>query len=139
MGRTWMRISRCISQRAIRRRDGGYTVGDHRCPLVIRVVLNTRAIGCREIARARSTQRTSTVVFQFLITLIDMRWSNERMMLTLTMHVVRFPFPLSERLCPNEVIVLGQAPFQKTRSTVCFTTTIPPLSYTARCTPAIRT
>ena len=131
-----MRISRCISQHAIRRPDGGYPVGDHKYPLVIRVALNPRAIGCGKTARTRSTQRISIVVFQFPVTLIVIRWSNERRMLTLTMHMVRFPFPLSEGLCPNEVVFLGQTRFQQTRSTVCFT--IPPLGYTARCTPAIR-
>ena len=62
--------------------DRRYTIGDHRCPLVLRVVLNATANGGGE---GSSIQRTSTLSF------------GERA--TLTMHMTRFPFRLLEGLC----------------------------------------
>ena len=58
--RIWAFVARRVD--ANHQGAGGTMFGGHRCPLAVRVALNTRAIGSGRAVRTRSTQQTSTVI-----------------------------------------------------------------------------
>ena len=64
-------------------RDRRYTIRNHRCPLVVRVVLNATTNGSGEGSQS-AFDTTDKHLFS----------ANERRILTLTMHIARYPFPL---------------------------------------------
>src|SRR5258706_15516325 len=68
-------------------RDRRYTIGDRRCPLMVRVVLNATENGSGEGSQSAFNTTDKHLIFDELLTLI--------------MHIARFPFPLPEGLCHN--------------------------------------
>ena len=89
------------------RRVGRYTVRGHICPLPVRVALNTRAIRMTTAARTRSTRRTSTLFFHFLVALTVVRWTNEQRALFLRRTWYDSLFPYRREYAPTRRVFYG--------------------------------
>ena len=94
---------------------GGYTVGGtYVCwPFEWHLTQERSEVG--RAARARSTQRTSTVISIFPVALIVFRWRMSRELDT----IVRLSFPLLAGLTTNEAIFLGQTPIASEGALLC--------------------